>query len=96
MVDVSMYNLVILKSSCYCLYDQYAPSTIAILVDYPDQSVLLIFGLVTFIFYSRRYMPFTAITTCTFINILYFPTVELIQNTPPTLTLPHPLVSLIK
>ena len=28
-------------------------------------------------------MPSTAITT--FTNILYFPTVELIQNTPPTL-----------
>ena len=34
-------------------------------------------------------MPSTAITT--FTNILHFPTVELIQNTPPTLILPHPL-----
>ena len=33
-------------------------------------------------------MPSTAITT--FTNMLYFPTVELIQNTPPTLILPHP------
>ena len=29
---------------------QYAPSTIVIFVDYPDLSVLLIFGLDTFIF----------------------------------------------
>ena len=55
---------------------QYAPSTIVIFVDYPDLSVLPIFGLVTFIFsilnliHSRSYMPFTAITT--FTNILYF------------------------
>ena len=74
-------------------YDPIAPSTIVIFVEYPDLSVLLIFGLVTFIFsklnliHSRRY--FTAITT--FTNILYFPTVELIQNTPPALTLPYPL-----
>ena len=34
-------------------------------------------------------MASTAITT--FTNILYFPTLELIQNTPPTLILPHPL-----
>ena len=73
---------------------QYAPSTIVIFVEYLDLSVLLIFGLVTFIFsklnlrHSRRYMHFTAITT--FTNILYFLTVELIQNTPLTLTLPYP------
>ena len=35
-------------------------------------------------------MPSTAITT--FTNILYFPTVELMQNTPPPPTnIPHPL-----
>ena len=39
--------------------------------------------------HSRRYMPFTVITTIT--NILYFPTVELIQNTPPP---PHPNITL--
>ena len=36
-------------------------------------------------------MPSPAIST--FTNILYFPTVELIQNTPPTLILPYPLSS---
>ena len=61
---------------------QYAPSTIVIFVEYSDLSVLLIFGLVTFIFsilnliHLIRYMLSTAITT--FTNMLYLPTVELI------------------
>ena len=39
-------------------------------------------------------MPFTAITT--FTNILYFPTVELIQNTPPTLILYNIIIFLLQ
>ena len=34
---------------------QYAPSTIVIFVDYPDLSMLLIFGLVTFIFFNIKF-----------------------------------------
>ena len=82
----------------YTIINQYDPKCTInnfIFADYHDLSVLFVLVLSHFIFsilyliYSRRYMPSTAITT--FTNMLYFPIVELIQNTPPTLILPHPL-----
>ena len=71
------------------------PHIIVIFVDYPELSVLLIFGLVTFYFLNIKIDLLETLYAfhCNhyFHKYNIFPTVELIQNTPPTLILPHPL-----
>ena len=64
-------------------------------MDYPVLIVLIMFYIyllnIKFDSLETLYIPFTAVII--FTNIFYFPSVEQIQNTPPTLALPYPWAS---